>query len=149
MNVFPSRWGYHPCDYETYGLLKKLSAFFHRARRRLAEWKRWNRKMPHNRLIRRTIRDAVGRKVASEIIGFRPEPPLDPLFTSRERVIRHGNGDQPSIERISLNYTDLPDAYRSARSPQPKPELVEPLRYTPEEIRRLVAEAEAWQVREQ
>jgi len=47
--VFKSKWGYHPCDQETYFKLKKLNAMFFRAQQKAATWHRWNRKDPKNR----------------------------------------------------------------------------------------------------
>jgi len=45
-----SRWGFHPCSYETYLKLKFLNKFYVKGLRQIASWERWNRKMPHNRL---------------------------------------------------------------------------------------------------
>src|SRR5947209_1054995 len=75
-----SRWGWHPCDYATFLLLKELNRLYERALRQFAAWRRWQRKMPHNRVIRRTIVDAHGRKIGAEIVGPMPEPQLPPLF---------------------------------------------------------------------
>src|SRR5262245_65518005 len=84
-----SRWGWHPCDYATFLLLKQLNARYEKALRLFSAWKRWQRKMPRNRVIRETIRDGRGRKIGSRIIGVCPEPRLDPLFCTRQKVVRH------------------------------------------------------------
>src|SRR6267142_2725288 len=89
----PSRWGWYPCDYETFLLLKKLHAFYWRALRRYAEWQRWHRKQPHNRVIRQRLVDDRGRKVGSRIVGPRPEPWLCPVFCTRDKVLRHWNAE--------------------------------------------------------
>jgi len=140
MTVFQSRWGFHPCDYETFQLLKKLNFHFERARRRFAEWKRWKRKLPHNRVLRSTIRDAAGRKVGTEILGPRPEPVLSPVFCERVMIVRVG---APAGERVRLLYEDLPEVYREARRPKASREEVRPLRYSAETLRQLVRLVEA------
>jgi hypothetical protein len=139
MTVFQSRWGFHPCDYETFQLLKRLHALFEHARRRFAEWKRWKRKLPHNRVLRRVIRDAAGRKVGTEVIGPRPEPELSPVFCERLMIVR---GGAPAGERVRLLYEDLPEAYREARRPKATSEEAKPLRYSAETLRELLRHVE-------
>lgn len=78
--IHQSRWGYHPCDYATFAALKKLHARYMKAVTGFHSWKRWDRKQPQNRIERRTIRDADGRKVGREVVGPRAEPPLCPVF---------------------------------------------------------------------
>jgi hypothetical protein len=149
VQVHKSRWGYHPCDYETFLLLKKLNAFFLRALHRYTAWKRWSRKQPHNRVIRKKIVDAQGCKVGSEVVGPMPEPYLCPFFTKREKVISHRQSkgrhvkEEGGAERVRLEYSDLPEVYRAARPPVPRQDLVAPLKYSPEEIHSLVHQLEA------
>ena len=47
--VYQSKWGYHPCDLETYKKLRKLNQWFMKAQREAAEWNRWARKDKQNR----------------------------------------------------------------------------------------------------
>jgi hypothetical protein len=150
VQVHKSRWGYHPCDYETFLLLKKLNACFLRALHRYTAWKRWSRKQPHNRVIRKKMVDAQGCKVGSEVVGPMPEPCLCPFFTKREKVVSHRKSKGGPIkaeggaERLHLEYSDLPEVYRAARTPVLREDLVAPLKYSPEEIRGLVQQVEAW-----
>jgi hypothetical protein len=69
--VHQSRWGYHPCDYATFLLLKELNQFYLGALRRFAEWKRWRRKQPQNRLLCKKRRNAQGQVIGKEILGPR------------------------------------------------------------------------------
>src|SRR5262245_7884384 len=78
--VHRSRWGWHPCDYATFRLLRELNLRCERALRQFAAWQRWQRKLPHNRLIRRVVRDDRGKKVGREVVGPMPEPPLPAVF---------------------------------------------------------------------
>ena len=39
--VYPSRWGFHPCDYQTYRKLKLLHAVYQKAVRQAHAWRRW------------------------------------------------------------------------------------------------------------
>ncbi len=143
-----SRWGWHPCDYETFRLLKRLHAVYWRALRQFAAWQRWKRKLPHNRVLRRRVVDAQGRKVGSEIVGPMPEPPLHPLFCTRTRVVRNWTRDGRYVkdgettERVAFHDHGIPDAYRAARKPAATEAEVAPLKLTAEVIRRMAREAE-------
>jgi hypothetical protein len=142
-----ARWGWYPCDYATFQLLKALNARCEKARRRFAEWRRWKRKMPHNRLLRRRLVDEDGRKIGVQIVGPKPEPLLDPLFCQRCPVVRHWTEDgrhlreAETVERVSFCDRGIPQAYGAARRPVPCEKLVPPLPLTPKEIRRLAAQA--------
>jgi hypothetical protein len=130
MAVHQSRWGYHPCDYETFQKLKKLHARYWRALRGYAAWRRWQRKRPQNRVIREWLRDAQGRRIGHRIVGPRPEPPLDPLFCVRAQVFSHFAEDArlvregTVVERVSFHDHGIPAAYRLARKPAATPEEV-------------------------
>jgi hypothetical protein len=146
--AFRSRWGWHPCDYATFVLLKRLHAAYWKALRQYAAWKRWRRKMPHNRVLRRRIRDEQGNKVGVEVAGPWPEPPLPPLFCTRRQVLTYwSEGGKPIkegrlTEEVVFDDLGIPEAYRTARRPAATEAEVTPLRLSPEEVRRLVARAE-------
>jgi hypothetical protein len=141
-----SRWGWHPCDYETYLLLKELNARCERAVRRYAKWRRWRRKQPHNRLLRQPTIDREGRVAGSRVLSPKPEPVLDPLFCVRRQVrtIRGPDGrtlnEARRVEEVSFCDLGIPEAYRTARRPVASEDLVPALRLTPAEIRRLADE---------
>ena len=78
--VYQSKWGYHPCDLETYKKLRKLNQWFMKAQREAAEWNRWARKDKQNRVIRKFIRNDQGQKIGCEIVGPKPEPVIDSPF---------------------------------------------------------------------
>ncbi|SRR5579885_148796 len=143
--AFRSRWGWHPCDYETFTLLKRLHGAYWRALRQYATWKRWRRKMPHNRVLRRRIRDEQGRKIGSVVVGPWPEPPLPPLFCVRHSVLTHwGEDGQPLPEgRLTEEFVfddlGIAAAYRAARRPTATEAEVMPLSLTADEVRRLAA----------
>jgi hypothetical protein len=142
--TFQSKWGWHPCDYETYLLLKKLHLAYWQALRRYALWRRWARKQPQNRVSRRRIVDAAGRKIGSQVIGPLSEPALHPLFCIRQLVVHvrhgHGQGHRVETERVCFCDYGIPEAYRRARRPMPSPDQVLPLSISLEEIRRLAHE---------
>ncbi len=145
--AFRSRWGWHPCDYATFALLKRLNAAYWRALRHYATWRRWHRKMPHNRVLWRRVRDEQGRKVGTEVMGPWPEPPLPALFCTRRQVLTYwGAGGKPLkegrlTEEVVFDDLGVPAAYRSARHPAATEREVTPLAVTAEEVRRLAAEA--------
>src|SRR6516225_8096333 len=100
--AFRSKWGWHPCDYATFALLKRLHAAYWRALRQYAAWQRWRRKMPHNRVLRRRIRDEQGRKIGVEVIGPWPEPPLPAGFCTRRQVLTHWSEDGKPLKEGRL-----------------------------------------------
>jgi hypothetical protein len=144
--TYRSRWGYHPCDYETYGALKKLNALYLRAVRELAAWRRWSRKQPQNRMRRQKVVDSQGRQVGWETAGPWPQPCLCPVFCQREKVIRHWSPGTSrasrEVELVGLRHSWIPDAYRAARTPAASPEQVVPLPITAEEIGGLLEQSE-------
>ena len=48
--MFQSRFGFHPCDYQTYRKLKFLNQVCLKAIRLAHAWTRWKRKDPQNRV---------------------------------------------------------------------------------------------------
>jgi hypothetical protein len=142
-----SRWGWHPCDYSTYRLLKALHRLFEQARRQHAAWRRWQRKLPNNRVIRRTIVDDNGNRVGREVVGPQPEPPITAPFCVRRTVLSHWSEDgRPlqtgrPVETVELIDHGIPQAYRAARFPAASEQEVPRLPLTPEEVRRLAEQA--------
>jgi hypothetical protein len=81
--IWRSRWGYHPCSPETYQMLRRLKKEYWRAVAQEATWQRWDRKEPQNRIARKVLRDALGRRCGYDgIIGNIPEPKTSDVFTS-------------------------------------------------------------------
>jgi hypothetical protein len=144
--VHRSRWGFHPCDYATFLLLKKLNVLCERARRQFAAWQRWHRKMPHNRVVRRKVVDADGRRIGREVVGQMPEPPLPELFCTVRHVRTYWSQDgRPLkegrlVEEMCFDDRGIPEAYRSARRPVLSEADVQPLRLDTEEVRRLAGQ---------
>jgi hypothetical protein len=147
--MYQSRWGWHPCAFETFLLLKELNRHCERARRAFADWQRWARKAPQNRVIRQRIYDDQGRRCGTRVVGPRPEPPLMPLFCERHPVIRHRRRDGQVIreETACVRFQDhgIPAAYRQARQPLPSAAAVQTLPLGLEQIRSLLERARAGQ----
>jgi hypothetical protein len=146
MNVFRSRWGYHPCDYETYLLLKKLNGCYEAALRAFAVWQRWARKEPQNRVQHRRVRNDKGQTIRTEVIGPLPEPRLSALFCTKARVLTHeaGHGTREGW-RVALNESlRIAEVYRRARAPAATPEAVTALPWSVAEVRHLVEQASEW-----
>jgi hypothetical protein len=117
------KWGWYPCDRETYHKLKKLNMVWTKALRSKAQWERWDRKEPQNRVIRARIRDSLNR-----VIGFQeavpiPEPELSGPFC--QKVIRNvkfgkkGQYYKDGCDETFVEMNGLPicDDYRKARFP--------------------------------
>lgn len=145
-----SRWGYHPCSKETDRKLRFLNGVYQLAAQKVAAWKRWERKAPHNRVARPRVRDASGH-----VIGYGPpvplgEPRLCPVFSALHttRVTWHPTrGYCPEGADLTKPVLDnhlVSEAARIARTPAPTPADVRPLPLSPTDIDRLYAEAKAW-----
>lgn len=128
--VFRSRWGFHPCDYETYQSLRRLRFLWFRTLRRLAAWHRWNRKRPHNRVLWRRVR-VDGRPVGWERAAPWNEPAVPAFMVEQrwgERSLAHG-------------WVDV--LYRDAKRPSAEPREAWTVGQVAQ-IRALLAELEAW-----
>lgn len=108
-------------------MLKELNRLWMESRRRAAAWRRWSRKLPHNRVRRPRIRDAAGRP-----IGYgSPEPLPEPIVpTAFCRKIELPSG---RVELV-LDGGRVESAYRIARHPSSTAEDVKPLLMTEEMI---------------
>ena len=81
--VHQSRWGYHPCSYETFAKLKRLKKAYWQRIRDSAAWERWARKEPQNRVIRKRIRNEAGQVIGYEAPVPRPEPTVGPYVSPK------------------------------------------------------------------
>src|SRR5262249_28431556 len=130
--------------------LKELHKLYLKALRCFAQWQRWRRKQPQNRVLRQAVRDGRGCRVGRIVVGPWPEPRLCPVFCLRQQVVGHfaENGQMVRkgivAERVSFDDHGIPTAYRAARMPAPSAEAVPTLPLSPEAIGRLLAEAEAF-----
>ena len=68
MTTYPSRWGYHPCNFEGYLKLRRLHKAYWEGRRLLAKWNRWKAKLPKNRTRPEPVVPAVYREVCASPI---------------------------------------------------------------------------------
>lgn len=138
------KWGFYPCNREVFLKLKKLNAALERARRQVACWGRWERKDPHNRIVRKRIRNSKGQVVGYQPPKPMPEPALCPAFTQKgeERTNWTKSGYHTTavaVIKVRLVHEEIADEYRKARYPVASPELVTPLSITEAEIDRLLA----------
>jgi hypothetical protein len=119
---FESRWGYHPCDYQTFLKLKAIHKWHWQTVRDYANWQRWSRKQPQNRVIRRWKREN-GIKVGYEIVGPRPEPQV--------------------CDFLRLDGWYYASDYEVARMPRKENE-VRPLSHTVDEINQMYFRCKEW-----
>jgi len=142
-STFETRWGHVAYSYDDYLKLKKLHKVWFQAIRAGARWKRWVRKAPHNRLMRRTLRDADGRKIGREVIGPSPEPETCDLF-SKKLVTT----DRKPVGRWFMGWIETDNTiakeYKKAKYPKPTADDVEPAGLTSQEIDTMLAAGEKW-----
>lgn len=141
MSAIKSKWGFHPCGYETFMKLKSLQKLYQDALRRKAAWERWERKLPENRISRKKIRNSAG-----QVVGFMapqplPEPELNNLLEKVEYTTHQDRSGQYSTkphkrERVVLRkFAELILAdYRNARFPVSAENQVRPLKLSEDQI---------------
>ena len=148
--MFRSRWGYHPCDYTTYRKLKFLNQVYLRAVRLARAWARWTRKDPHNRVMRRRIRNEKGQTIGYGPPVPLPEPGLCASFSrnvsERRHVDKRGAVCREGFveERVVTDGHGIAADYASARRPVADPAAVQPLRHSPAELDELCERARRW-----
>lgn len=103
-DTFQSRWGFHPCDYQTFLKLKRLHRWYWQTLYDFHRWHRWQRK------------DATNR------VG--PEPKFCAIFVEDEPwfkpVTRHGERGFKVYPKTVVD-RGVPDWYHAARRPQRQP----------------------------
>jgi hypothetical protein len=148
--MFQSRWGFHPCDYQTYRKLRFLNQVYLKAVRQAHAWARWHRKDPHNRVCRRRIRNEQGQTIGYEPPRPLPEPKICSLFSQKHFEKRHvdekgrSSRDGFIVERLATDDFCIPADYAAARKPVPDHAQVQPLRHTVAEYEALYQQARAW-----
>jgi hypothetical protein len=148
--MFQSRWGFHPCDYQTYRKLKFLNQVYLRALRLAHAWTRWKRKDPHNRVIRRRIRNQTGQVIGYDPPIQLPEPPTCPIFSQKVfekcHVDKKGNFSREGFlqEKVATDDFRIPGDYASARKPAVSQGEVQPLHHTPRELEEMYDKARRW-----
>jgi hypothetical protein len=148
--MFRSRWGFHPCDYPSHRKLKFLNQVYLRAVRLAHAWERWQRKDPHNRVVRRRIRNEKGQTIGYEPPVPLPEPRICDVFSEKVFEQRHvdkkGNFSREGFtdEKVVTNGGWIPAAYASARKPVADPAEVRPLQHTVAELDELYERARCW-----
>jgi hypothetical protein len=149
-SVFRSRFGYHPCDYATYRQLKFLNLVYQRAVRLAHAWDRWKRKDPHNRVIRRRIRNEQGQTVGYTEPVPLPEPAICLVFSRKIQEKRFVDKKGKHFKEGFLDDKEVTDAaripldYAAARTPVAEPGAIRSLGVSLVEIDSLYEKARAW-----
>jgi hypothetical protein len=111
-------------------------------RRRLAAWRRWAAKLPHNRVVRPPIRDDEGHRVGYGEPVLVHEPPLpDAGFRRVNRP--SGRVELVPLGPVGADLRRLQEAYRLARRPVPTAADVPTLQVSMAEVRAWLADVGA------
>lgn len=86
---YKSRYGFHVCSYKTYKQLKTIRRVYELQLRQRGAHGRWSRKMPHNRVIRRKVRNEQNQVIGYEVVGAWHEPHVCPLSITARFVEYH------------------------------------------------------------
>lgn len=154
--VVQGRYGFHPCDKETYRKLKVIHKVYWQAVFAMAAWKRWDRKEPQNRVQRFQGRGPDGKRLLLPKPVPLPEPSLPPWVVKLEhkKTVKTHVGDCKqwkgpvydllwhTIKMDPSIYAAVAD-FQAARTPMIESQ-VRPLACTTEKIDALYAQAEAW-----
>lgn len=141
-NVHHGKFGFYPCDWQTFQKLRRLYGYYLLALSRNADWARWNRKQPQNRVLRKWYRDAQGRRTGFEIVGPRTEPQLVPIFTEKAK---HKNWRGDSLwDEVKILNSHIEQNYRRAKYPAASEAEVQPLTISIAEIDNMLAILDKW-----
>lgn len=137
--VFQSKWGYHPCDKETFHKLRKLNYLAYLSRKAEIRYDRWAAKLPHNRIQKQWVRNTKGQKIHAIPGAPIPEPKHGCVSLCA------GEALNPKYRFLLTPLTDIIAAdYRRARYPKPNPESVEKLYLSNERIDALLKDGQKW-----
>lgn len=131
--VFETNWGYVAYSYDDYMNLKRLNKIFQKARTHAAQWNRWGRKEPQNRVQKKWIRNEKGQRIGHEVLGPLPEPVVCDLFSKKHRWF-----DQ----YVTENAVEI--EYQNSHRPVEKIEDVPPATMPTKDIDKLLKQAEEW-----
>jgi len=130
-SIYRSRWGYHPCDWNACIRIKRLRFLWFLTVRRLAAWRRWSNKLPHNRVVWRRIRGEDGRPIGWEKVEALAEPRVPEFMVDEARG------------RRAIAHAWIDACYRQAKQPAVEPVEVWPAERL-KEIEELLSRLEAW-----
>jgi len=117
------KYGWYPCDVETYHKLKALNMAFTKALHEKAAWDRWDRKEPQNRVIRAKLKNSAGQIVGYAVAVPQPEPALTSIFCKKViKNVKWGKKGQYYKDGKDETFAELVDLpiyadYRKARYP--------------------------------
>jgi hypothetical protein len=114
-------------------MLKVINKRWQAALRSAAAWRRWARKLPHNRVSRPVLRNEHGQRIGYGPAALIPEPPINSCFCQKVEL--------PS-GRVELVFTEkrIEAAYRLARYPKATESAVVMLPLTDAEVLKLYRE---------
>ncbi len=127
------KYGWYPCDWETYRKLKALNMDYDKALHQKAAWDRWDRKEPQNRVMRAKLKDNNGKVVGYAAPVPLPEPALTSLFCKKVvKNVKWGKKgqyykdgkDETFVEMVTM---PIFEDYWKARYPVAGEEGVSPL----------------------
>ena len=113
-------------------------------------WERWKRKDPHNRVIRRRIRNEEGQTIGYEPPVALPEPKICSVFSRKVfqqlHVDKKGNFSRAGFmeEKVVTDHLWIPCDYDSARKPRTDLAQVHSLHRSLAELEELFEEARHW-----
>jgi len=155
-NIVQGKYGFHPCDYETYRKLKVIHKVYWESIFRMAAWTRWDRKQPQNRVQRFAGRGPDGKRIPLVPPIPLPEPTLPPFVKKMDhrKVVKTHVGDckqykGPEYEvlwstiKLDPAIFSLVDDFQKARNPLIESQ-VRPLVNTPEKIEAYYQQALEW-----
>lgn len=131
--IFETKWGYVAYSYEDYKKLKRLNKIFCKARVHAAQWNRWNRKEPQNRVQKKWIRNEQGQKIGHQVVGPLPEPMVCELFSKKHRWFD---------TYVTDNLIEV--EYRKSRKPMASKEDVIEAGLSSSKINEMLVKAEQW-----
>jgi hypothetical protein len=137
--VFQGRFGFHPCDYETFKMLKTIKKHYYQSLRQAGNAKRYYRKEPRNLFTKRPIRNEAGQVVRREKDQPIPRPVVHPTFIDISTITACPTRKTGTY----VKHADMVTAFNYARMPQATAREVRPLSVSKDRIRELYEACQA------
>jgi hypothetical protein len=103
-----NRFGFYPCEYDTYRKLRRLNFLRLLSLRQDARYERWARKLPHNRILRK--RGRVVYENGKTVPCPEPAKGMTKLFDGIEEEYKRARYPKQTIEavqKLNLSVADI------------------------------------------
>lgn len=106
--TYKSRWGYHPCDYETAQKIRRISKAYWEAKRGYCRWRRWERKTVHRQGPEPAICEIFFTKKKEGLLarGIRSLGIFESMLVAAKRTLLPKEAPE-QVEKLPISLTNI------------------------------------------